>query len=84
MARIRTAQRQSNTVVIVSGRLRAQDMRRLEHACAPALTTEQMQLTVDLSRVTEMDQAAEALLRRMAHRGALIRACGQSLTPGHG
>jgi anti-anti-sigma regulatory factor len=82
MARIRTAQRQSHTVVIVSGRLRAQDMRRLEHACSPALTTARMQLTVDLTDVTEIDQAAEALLRRMANRGAQIRACGHSLAPG--
>ena len=73
MARIRMAQRRMITVVTVSGRLGAGDMRRLEHACAPALTTAEAKLTVDLTRVTAVDRAAEALLRRMATRGALIR-----------
>ena len=73
MARIRAAQRRLITVVTVSGRLGAGDMRRLEHACAPALTTAEAHLTLDLTRVTEVDRAAETLLRRIATRGALIR-----------
>ena len=72
MARIRTAQRRSTTVVTVSGCLCGRDMRRLEHACSPALTTARMQLTVDLTRVTELDRVAEMLLQRMAARGAQI------------
>lgn len=78
MARIRAVQRQSTTVVTVSGRLSARDMRRLEHACSPALTTAEVQLTVDLTRVTEVDRAAEMLLRRMVARGAKIKTDQQS------
>lgn len=73
MARISAVQRHAITVVTVSGSLCARDMRRLEHACSPALTTAQVQLTVDLTRVTDVDRAAEALLKRMVTRGALIK-----------
>ena len=83
MARIRTAQRRLITVVTVSGRLGAGDMRRLEHACAPALTTAEARLTVDLTRVTAVDRAAETLLRRMATRGALIRTAEPSPPAGY-
>lgn len=82
MARIRAVHRRSSTVVTVSGRLGAADMRRLEHACSPALTTAQVQLTVDLSRTTEVDHVAEVMLQRMATRGAVILALRQSSAGG--
>jgi hypothetical protein len=73
MARIRAMRRPSSTVVIIAGRLGAADMRRLEHACSPALTVPDPNLTVDLEHVTEVDAAAEMLLQRFAARGARIR-----------
>jgi hypothetical protein len=73
MARIRATMRDWNTVVIVSGRLGAGDLRRLEHACSPTLTSAQAPLTLDLTRATEIDAVAGALIRRMAMRGAVIR-----------
>ena len=48
-------------------------MRRLEHACAPALTRPAPNLTVDIRHVTELDTAAGVLLLRFAARGAPIR-----------
>jgi hypothetical protein len=73
MARIRTMKRPSSTVVVIAGRLRAGDMRRLEHACSPALTSADPDLTVDIRRVTGVDAAAETVLQRFAARGARIR-----------
>jgi anti-anti-sigma regulatory factor len=72
MARIRAMKRPSSIVVVIAGRLGAGDMRRLEHACSPALTRSDPDLTVDIRHVTDVDAAAEALLQRFAARGARI------------
>lgn len=48
-------------------------MGRLEHACAPALTSARPALVVDLTRVTAVDGVAAAHLRQMAARGIVIR-----------
>lgn len=60
------------TRVLVSGRLSAADMGRLEHACAPALTTESAALELDLRGMTDADRTARALIERMVHRGAVV------------
>jgi hypothetical protein len=73
MARIRTLKSQSSIRVVVAGRFRATDFRRLERACSAALTTEGAQLVVDIHRVTEVDSVAAAHLHPMASRGAVIR-----------
>ena len=73
MARIRTSKTPSSLRVVVAGRLSAVDMRRLEHACAAALTHERAELVIDLKRVTAMDDVAAAHLRHMAKRGAVLR-----------
>jgi anti-anti-sigma regulatory factor len=73
VARIKTLQKPYSTVVIVVGRLRAGDMRRLEHACGSALENAQPDLVLDIQRVTEIDGVAAAYLERMATRGAVIR-----------
>ena len=73
MARIRSIKRFATVTVTVAGRLRAADIGRLEHACGPALTFERAQLVVDLQGVTEIDNVAEAHLRHMAGRGAVIK-----------
>jgi hypothetical protein len=73
MARIRTIKRPAAIHVVVTGRLRAVDMRRFEYACAAGLTFEPARLVVDLERVTEIDNVADAHLRRIATRGATIK-----------
>lgn len=73
MARIRTVIEESSVLVLVQGRLGAADMRRLEEACAPALTTPQANLIVDVQRATVVDRVAQAHLSRIATRGAVIR-----------
>jgi hypothetical protein len=47
-------------------------MRRLEHACAAALTVQPLRLNIDVGRVTEMDATAAAVLARLSARGAVI------------
>lgn len=73
MARIRSAQNGHCRVVTVTGRLTAHDMRRLEHACAPALITAAPELAIDLRRVTFTDPTALAVLERMQARGAILK-----------
>ena len=72
MARIRTYNLSGGIRVKVTGRLTAADIGRLEHACAPALTTEALDLDIDLSGVTESDETANLMVNRMAKRGARI------------
>jgi hypothetical protein len=72
MAQIRATRQGEILRVIVSGRLRTVDMRRLEHACAPALTSHPAELELDLRRVTHADATATAVLERLAQRGARI------------
>jgi anti-anti-sigma regulatory factor len=74
MARIRTVIEESSVVVVlVQGRLGAADVRRLEEACAPALTTPQADLIVDVQQVTVVDRVAQAHLHHIETRGAVIR-----------
>lgn len=72
MARIRTIAGPSSVRVVVTGKLGAADMRRLEQACALALTNDLPDLIVDLKQVTSMDNVAAAHLRHFARRGAII------------
>jgi anti-anti-sigma regulatory factor len=72
MARIRAARVRGGTRVSISGRLRASDMGRLEHACGDALTRHPLQLHLDLSQVTQMDDTATAVVARLRRRGAQI------------
>ena len=73
MARIRTVMQTSSVLVLVHGRLGAGDMRRLEEACAPALTTAHADLIVDVQQATVIDRVAQAHLNRIETRGAVIR-----------
>ena len=72
MAQIRSARRGDALRVSVSGRLSIGDMRRLEHACAPALTSHEANLELDLRRVTQLDATATAILERISQRGARV------------
>jgi hypothetical protein len=73
MARIRSARHGEMLRVTVRGQLTTVDMRRLEHACAPALISHPPKLELDLRRVTHADATASAVLERMSQRGARIR-----------
>ena len=73
MARIRTVIQTSSVLVLVHGRLGAADMRRLEDACAPALTTAHADLIVDVQATTGIDRVAQAHLNRIETRGGIIR-----------
>jgi anti-anti-sigma regulatory factor len=77
VARIRTAHNEQRTVVIVSGRLTATDMGRLEHACSPALVNLRPRLEIDMRNVTYTDETAAAVLRRMVQRGAVLSDKGE-------
>jgi hypothetical protein len=72
MAKIRSTHQGDVLRVIVSGRLKTADMGRLEHACAPALTSHPVKLDLDLRRVTYADATATAVLQRISQRGARI------------
>lgn len=48
-------------------------MGRLEHACGEALTRDPLQLHLDLTRVSDMDDTAIAVVGRLRRRGALVR-----------
>ena len=73
MARIQRRHGLGSIRLKVSGRLRAADMGRLEHACGDALTREPLQLHLDLTKVTYMDQTAAAVVERLRRRGAQVR-----------
>ncbi len=73
MARIRTVRDGDITHVIISGRVTAADMGRIEHACAPALLAHPSPLDLDLRHVTSVDPTATAILRRIANRSARVQ-----------
>jgi hypothetical protein len=81
VARIRTLRDGGNTRVIISGRVTAADMGRIEHACAPALLARPSPLELDLRRVTVVDATAIAVLHRIASGGARIHDPHRLLTP---
>jgi hypothetical protein len=73
MARIRTSGRSGWIHVKVTGRLGTGDLRRLEHACAPALVSSPAALDLDLTGVTISDPSADLIVAGIARRGARIR-----------
>jgi hypothetical protein len=73
MARIRTYHAARGTRIKVRGQLTAADMGRFERACGAALTTAAPALEIDLTEVTGSDRIADAVMRRLAERGARIR-----------
>ena len=58
--------------VTVSGRLHGRDLRRLEHACGPALEHRMPPLTIRILPDSDMDEPARAYLRRLTIRGAVL------------
>jgi hypothetical protein len=72
VARIRSYTAAGCRHVTVKGQFTARDIRRFEHACAPALTSAALALEIDLSGVSTSDETANLLLDHMARRGARI------------
>jgi hypothetical protein len=72
VARLKRFTRDSVTRIIVSGRLSAGDMGRLEQLCAAVLTERRLPLELDLRDVTEVDRTAAAVIRRLRDRGAQV------------
>lgn len=73
VARIRTQHTSDHTRVILAGRVTANDMGRLERACAEALTSRSPRLEIDIRQVTHTDGTARAVLEQLASRGVVIR-----------
>jgi hypothetical protein len=80
MANIRSARRGDVLRVTIRGRFGTGDIRRLEHACAPALTSHPAKLELDLCRVTHADATAAAFLDRISQLGARITGSLQMAT----
>ena len=78
VARIRITRGGECLHVDVSGRLTAGDLRRLEHACAPALLTDPVSIELRLDRVTDIDRVAAAFVERMSARGAIVTRVGMT------
>jgi hypothetical protein len=72
MARLRADRRKGVLRVTVSGRLTRTDMRRLEHACGPALVSDPPNLELDLHAVTYLDATAHAIVKSIASRGVRV------------
>jgi ABC-type transporter Mla MlaB component len=72
MARIRMLSNTAPPLVVVTGRLTAADMGRLEQACSPALVSDPLWLEIDLRGVTHTDSTALAVLQRLVARGAVL------------
>jgi hypothetical protein len=56
-------------------------MGRLEHACGEALTRHPLQLHLDLTHVTEIDNTATARVARLRRRGAHVHTLAADTTP---
>lgn len=72
MARIRVRSAAGRYWVTVTGQFRGRDLRRLEHACGPALEQREAPLTVTLAAVRGIDEPVKAYLERLANRGAVV------------
>lgn len=73
MARIRVRTAAGRYWVTVTGQLRGRDLRRLEHACGPALEQREAPLTLTLPGVRDIDEPVKAFLERLANRGAVLQ-----------
>lgn len=72
MARMRLTSAAGRYCITVSGRLAAQDLRRLEQLCGPALEYRTPPLTLRLTSMTSLDDPARAYLNRLVRRGTLL------------
>jgi hypothetical protein len=72
VARMRVRSAEGRYHVTVTGNLCGRDLRRLEQACGAALEQRQPPLTVRLAAVPTIDGSAQAYLRRLIARGAVV------------
>ena len=59
--------------VTIVGRLEANDLRRLERTCAPALERYPTPLDLQLDRLTGLDEPARLFVSRLMERGAMLK-----------
>ncbi len=71
MARMRLTSAEGRYCVTLRGQLAAQDLRRLEQLCGPALEQRTAPLTLRL-KVTSVDNPARTYLERLVRRGAML------------
>jgi hypothetical protein len=72
MAKMRLTSTAGRYSVTVTGHLAAQDLRRLERLCGPALEQPTAPLTLRLKSVTSVDDPARTYLNRLVQRGAVL------------
>jgi len=72
MVRISVADGAAGRTVTIRGKLAAADLKRLEHACGPALEQRQLYLQIVLRDGDVKDAAARAYLDRLQLRGARV------------
>ena len=72
MARMWVKSKEGRFSVTIRGRLCGRDLRRLEHACGPALEQRLPPLTVRVAPNSDVDDCARRYLRHLAMRGAVL------------
>jgi hypothetical protein len=72
VARISVDRRAESYEVSLEGHFSARDLKRLERACRYALEHKLVPLDLDLTRVTDMDDAAREYVERLRVRGAHV------------
>lgn len=73
MARISVSTARSGYQITVNGPLNATDLKRLEHACGPALERRSLPLEIVLRGGGACDETVRAYLERLRLRGASVR-----------
>ena len=58
--------------IVIAGRLKATDLKRLERACGHALQHQFVPLELNIERVTLIDESARTYLDRLRARGANV------------
>lgn len=72
MARMLKKTLDGRYIVRIKGQMSAQDLRRLEKLCGPALEQKTIPLTLLFERPSSIDESARAYLERLVERGAVL------------
>ena len=72
VASIRVRVRNGRHRVTVRGQLQAEDLRRLERACGPALEHRTVPLELRVREVVSMDESAQLFIDSLVRRGAVL------------
>jgi hypothetical protein len=72
VARISSVSNRGRYRVSIRGPLGVRDLGRLERLCGKALEMRELPLDIELSAVSDLDDAARLFLQRLVARGAVI------------